>query len=128
MTLRISVEIFERNFKAFMEEWEEWDERIIKHDKSDSILSAYNVFIKTWRLWFERLTKLKDEDAQKLFRSCEELKPAFHRILPIFKAFQAKWISFNEKYEPVFKNVSEQHAALYKKINQVIDNVDAACK
>lgn len=128
MTLHLSVEIFERNFKAFIEEWEAWDERIIKNNKSDSIKSAYNLFMEVWRPWFDRLTTLKDEDAQKLFRSCKDMKPVFERLLPIFKAFQTKWISFNKKYESLFKNVSEKHATLYNKMNQVMDNINAVCK
>lgn len=117
----ISVENFEQEFKSFMEEWEEWGERFTEHDNSDSITSAYNLFIKVWNIWFDGLSQTE------LFSSSKDLQPTFERLSPIFEAFQTKW---NEKYseDPVFKSMSEKHTTLYNKMRQVMDNIDATLK
>lgn len=126
MPSHLSVEIFEREFKSFMEDWEKWDERFTENHNSESIMSAYNLFVEVWKLWFDRLIQTDDGDTAQVLSS-KDIQPTFERISPIFKVFQIKWISFNEKYsaEPVFKTMSEKHANLYNKAQQVMDNIEA---
>lgn len=114
--VRVNIEDLEKEFENLMLELEKYgDAKYIECAES---------FKEEWNLCLRNVGKI---------RSLPSMTDHYNEMKSAFETFQTKWMSFQQNHfdldeDVAFKGVSEKHALLNNKANQVIKDYDAFVK